>query len=71
MPKLKLALDALAVDTFTTGAAHAERGTIQGAQLTLATCSPAENTKCTSPCFSGLSRCDMISCGSTCVFGGC
>jgi hypothetical protein len=71
MSKLKLDINALAVDSFTIPAARAGVGTIQGAQASLFSCPPAEPTKCTAPCMSGFSRCDMLSCGSTCALGGC
>ncbi|HEU4456616.1 MAG TPA: hypothetical protein VFR81_26350 [Longimicrobium sp.] len=69
MSKLKLDLEALAVETFATTPADGRRGTVHGALAGTAD-TPAEDTGCTAPCMSGDSMCWIVSCGSTCEAGG-
>ena len=74
MRKLKLDVEALTVETFTTQAGNGRRGTVLGARaLPFATVrdEPAGDTGCTAPCMSGDSLCEMESCGSTCEAGSC
>lgn len=74
MPKMKLDVEALTVETFATEASKAPRGTVLGARaLTFdaATDTPVDDTGCTAPCMSGESLCEMESCGSTCEAGSC
>ncbi len=72
MPKLKLDVEALTVETFATEASHRRRGTVLGAAaLAFRTETPVDDTGCTAPCMSGESLCEMESCGSTCEAGSC
>jgi len=71
MPKLKLDLDALAVETFVADARTGRRGTVLGAGALATRDTPVDDTGCTAPCMSGQSLCEMESCGSTCEAGSC
>jgi hypothetical protein len=73
MAKLKLNVEALAVETFATQAANACRGTVLGAAGVAGgiRTGPVEDTGCTAPCMSGDSLCEMESCGSTCYATTC
>jgi hypothetical protein len=74
MPKLKLDLEALAVETFVADTRTSRRGTVLGAgalELNTVRDTPANDTGCTAPCMSGQSLCEMESCGSTCEAGSC
>jgi hypothetical protein len=71
MPKLKLDLDALRVDSFGTTAAAAGRGTVLGENgavpVVFGRSDPLpQDTGCTAPCMSGDSECPIESCGSGC-----
>ncbi len=69
MSKLRLDLEALAVETFATTAAGGRHGTVRGAAHDGFADTPAEDTGCTAPCMSGESMCWIVSCGSTCEAG--
>ncbi|HEX8695539.1 MAG TPA: hypothetical protein VF746_24210 [Longimicrobium sp.] len=71
MPKLKLDLEALAVETFATTPAGGRRGTVRGAAYDGLADTPVEDTGCTAPCMSGDSLCKIESCGSTCIAASC
>ncbi|HEU4456615.1 MAG TPA: pinensin family lanthipeptide [Longimicrobium sp.] len=74
MPRLKLKLEALAVESFATVAGNGRRGTVRGAAhdaFAGTGDTPVEDTGCTAPCLSGESGCKIISCGSTCEAGSC
>jgi hypothetical protein len=73
MPKLKLEVEALTVETFATQAGNVRRGTVVGAGALTddAGDTPVGDTGCTAPCMSGDSLCEMESCGSTCEAGSC
>jgi hypothetical protein len=74
MPRLKLDVEALTVETFVTVAGNGGRGTVLGAggvPFGAVRVTPAEDTGCTAPCLSGDSMCEIESCGSTCEAGSC
>jgi hypothetical protein len=73
MPKLKLNVEALTVETFATQSANGRRGTVVGAGALPFDVrdTPVGDTGCTAPCMSGDSLCEMESCGSTCEAGSC
>jgi hypothetical protein len=67
MPKLKLDLDTLHVESFRTSSSAAGRGTVHGASGVEPVISdPVEHTGCTDECMSGPSDCPIESCGSSC-----
>lgn len=73
MPKLKLDVEALTVETFVPDARTRRRGTVLGAGAVpfAGVDTPLDDTGCTAPCMSGESLCEMESCGSTCEAGSC
>ncbi|HEX8695538.1 MAG TPA: hypothetical protein VF746_24205 [Longimicrobium sp.] len=64
-PKLKLEIEALAVESFPTAPAADGRGTVHGAQEG-AFAGVGADTGCTAPCLSEESWCPILSCGSSC-----
>lgn len=73
MFKLKLNLEALTVESFSTDTTNGRRGTVLGAAGVVVgiRTDPLEDTGCTAPCMSGDSLCEMESCGSTCYAATC
>ena len=74
MPKLKLDVEALEVETFATVAESGRRGTVRGAAYDVFAAvreTPGDDTGCTAPCMSGESLCEMVSCGSSCEEASC
>lgn len=64
-PKLKLEIEALAVESFHTAPAADGRGTVYGAQEGAFAAFGADS-ECTDPCMSEESWCPILSCGSSC-----
>ena len=71
MPKLKLDVEALEVETFATTPAGGRRGTVQAHDGSDEVATPVGDTGCTEPCMSGESMCYIVSCGSSCEEAGC